>query len=157
MKCPFCSNLENKVIDSRLSKDGNVIRRRRECLDCERRFTTHERIEDMLPSVVKKDERREPFDRIKILNGIKKACEKRSVSIDTIENAVEEIEREFQGFSEREVKSADIGERVMKALHKLDKVAYVRFASVYREFKDVTDFMVEVQEVLGEQKGNLKE
>ncbi len=157
MKCPFCSNLENKVIDSRLSKDGNVIRRRRECLDCERRFTTYERIEDVLPSVVKKDERREPFDRIKILNGIKKACEKRPVSIDTIENAVEEIEREFQGFSEREVKSADIGERVMKALYKLDEVAYVRFASVYREFKDVSDFMVEVQEVLGEQKEDLKE
>ena len=157
MKCPFCSNLENKVIDSRLSKDGNVIRRRRECLDCERRFTTYERIEDVLPSVVKKDERREPFDRTKILNGIKKACEKRPVSIDTIENAVDEIEREFQGFSEREVRSADIGERVMKALHKLDEVAYVRFASVYREFKDVSDFMVEVQEVLGEQKEDLKE
>lgn len=156
MKCPFCSNLDNKVIDSRLSKDGDVTRRRRECLGCQRRFTTYERVGDVLPSVVKKDERREPFDRTKIFNGIKRACEKRPVSINVIENTVEEIEREFQDSGEREIRSSDIGERVMKALHDLDVVAYVRFASVYREFKDVSDFMVEVRELLGGQKESKK-
>ena len=152
MKCPFCFDLDNKVIDSRLTKDCNVIRRRRECLACDRRFTTYERVEDILPSVVKKDERREPFDRNKIFNGITKACEKRPVSINLIEDTVNQIEREFQECGEREVKSSDIGKRVMKALHDLDAVAYVRFASVYREFKDVSDFMVEVREILSGQK-----
>jgi len=152
MKCPFCFDLENKVIDSRLTKDCNVIRRRRECLACDRRFTTYERVEDILPSVVKKDERREPFDRNKIFNGITKACEKRPVSINLIEDTVSQIEREFQECGEREVKSSGIGKRVMKALHDLDAVAYVRFASVYREFKDVSDFMVEVREILSGQK-----
>ena len=154
MRCPFCSNLDNKVIDSRLSKDGDIIRRRRECLGCHRRFTTYERVEMVFPSVVKKDGRREPFDRTKIFNGIKKACEKRPVSIDVIENVVNEIEREFQGSGEKEIKCSDIGQRIMKALHDLDAVAYVRFASVYRQFKDVSDFMVEVRELLGGQKVN---
>ncbi|KAF0121893.1 MAG: transcriptional repressor NrdR [bacterium] len=157
MKCPFCSNLDNRVIDSRLSKDGNIIRRRRECLDCKERFTTYERVEEVLPSVVKKDGRREPFDRTKIFNGIKRACEKRPVSINAIENVVDEIEREFQDSGEKEIKCSDIGERVMRALHDLDAVAYVRFASVYRQFKDVSDFMVEVRELLGGQKETKKE
>ena len=157
MKCPFCSNFENKVIDSRLSKDGNITRRRRECLGCRKRFTTYERVEDVLPSVVKKDGRRESFDRAKILSGIKKACEKRPVSINMIEGVVDDIEQSFQESSEKEITGSDIGERVMKALHGLDEVAYVRFASVYREFKDVSDFMVEVRELLGGDKGNKKE
>ena len=157
MKCPFCSDLDNKVMDSRLSKDGNIIRRRRECMECHRRFTTYERIEEILPSVVKKDGRREPFDRSKILNGIKKACEKRPVSINVIENIVDEIEREFQDSGEKEIKGSDIGEKVMKALNGLDPVAYVRFASVYREFKDVSDFMVEVRQLLGGEKEANKE
>ena len=157
MKCPFCSELDNKVMDSRLSKDGNIIRRRRECIDCHRRFTIYERIEEILPSVVKKDGRREPFDRAKILSGIKKACEKRPISINVIEEFVDEIEREFQDSGEKEIKGADIGEKVMKALHSLDAVAYVRFASVYRDFKDVSDFMVEVRELLGSEKEVNKE
>ena len=157
MKCPFCSELDNKVMDSRLSKDGNIIRRRRECISCHRRFTTYERIEEILPSVVKKDGRREPFDRAKILSGIKKACEKRPISINVIEEFVDEIEREFQDSGEKEIKGADIGEKVMKALHSLDAVAYVRFASVYRDFKDVSDFMVEVRELLGSEKEVKKE
>lgn len=154
MKCPFCSKVDNKVIDSRLSKDGNIIRRRRECLDCKNRFTTYERVEVVLPSVVKKDGRREPFDRDKIFNGIKTACEKRPISIDEIESVVDEIERELQDSGEKEIKCADIGEKVMKALHNLDAVAYVRFASVYRQFKDVSDFMSEVREILEGKKLN---
>ena len=157
MKCPFCSDIDNKVIDSRLSKDGNITRRRRECLGCHRRFTTYERVEDVLPSVIKKDGRREPFDRAKILTGIKKACEKRPVSINVIESVVDEIEREFQESSEKEIKGSDIGERIMKALHELDAVAYVRFASVYREFKDVSDFMVEVRDLISGEKENKQE
>jgi len=157
MKCPFCSDFDNKVIDSRLSKDGNITRRRRECLGCHRRFTTYERVEDVLPSVIKKDGRREPFDRAKILTGIKKACEKRPVSINVIESVVDEIEREFQESSEKEIKGSDIGERIMKALHELDAVAYVRFASVYREFKDVSDFMVEVRDLISGEKENKQE
>ncbi|MFH1625064.1 MAG: transcriptional regulator NrdR [Pseudomonadota bacterium] len=156
MKCPFCSDLDNKVIDSRLSKDGNIIRRRRECLGCQRRFTTYERVEEILPSVVKKDGRRETFDRTKILNGIKKACEKRLVSVDAVEDIVDKIEREFLDGGEKEIKSSDVGERVMTALHDLDDVAYVRFASVYREFKDVTDFMVEARELLAGKKEDKK-
>ncbi len=148
MKCPFCSEHENKVIDSRLSKDHNVIRRRRECLSCNKRFTTYERIEEVLPLVIKKDGRREPFDRNKIFSGIKRACEKRPISITVIERAVERIEQGFQEKGEKEIDSDKIGEKVMEALHDIDEVAYVRFASVYRQFKDITDFMNEVGNLL---------
>ena len=148
MKCPFCGHLENKVVDSRLRREGDVIRRRRECLSCERRFTTHERVEDILPMVIKKDNRREPFDRKKITDGIVKACEKRSVSMDAIEAMVDRIERKFQDRMEKEIQSDEIGEAVMQVLHETDDVAYVRFASVYRSFKDLKDFMNELEEIL---------
>ena len=148
MKCPFCSGIQNKVIDSRLSKDHNVIRRRRECLGCAKRFTTYERIEEILPLVIKKDGRREPFDRSKIFAGMTKACEKRPISINTIERAVDKIEQSFQEKGEKEIESARVGERVMSELHEIDDVAYVRFASVYRQFKDVTDFMTEAAKLL---------
>jgi transcriptional repressor NrdR len=148
VKCPFCSDPQNKVIDSRLSKDHNVIRRRRECLECGKRFTTYERIEEILPLVIKKDGRREPFDRSKIFAGMKKACEKRPISINTIERAVDRIEQEFQEKGEKEIQSSEVGERVVSELHGIDEVAYVRFASVYRQFKDVTDFMKEVGKIL---------
>jgi len=148
MKRPFCSFMDNKVIDSRLSKDGDVIRRRRECIDCGRRFTTYERVEEMLPLVVKKDGRREPFDRNKILTGIKKACEKRPISITVMEKMVDSIEASFTDVGEREVKSTDIGEKVMESLHRLDEVAYVRFASVYRSFRDINEFMNELKDLL---------
>jgi transcriptional repressor NrdR len=155
VKCPFCSDLQNKVIDSRLSKDHNVIRRRRECLACGKRFTTYERIEEILPLVIKKDGRREPFDRSKIFTGMKKACEKRPISINTIERAVDRIEQGFQDKGEKEIESSAIGERVVSELHDIDEVAYVRFASVYRQFKDVTDFMKEVGKLLKrDSKGN---
>jgi transcriptional repressor NrdR len=136
------------VIDSRLSKDHNVIRRRRECLGCEKRFTTYERIEEILPLVIKKDGRREPFDRSKIFTGMKKACEKRPISINTIERAVDRIEQRFQEKGEKEIESTGVGESVVRELHEIDEVAYVRFASVYRQFKDVTDFMKEVTKIL---------
>jgi transcriptional repressor NrdR len=148
VKCPFCSDLQNKVIDSRLSKDHNVIRRRRQCLGCGKRFTTYERIEEILPLVIKKDGRREPFDRTKIFTGMKKACEKRPISINTIERAVDKIEQALQEKGEKEIDSNGIGERVVSELHEIDEVAYVRFASVYRQFKDVTDFMKEVGKIL---------
>jgi transcriptional repressor NrdR len=148
MKCPFCSSIENRVIDSRLSKDGNIIRRRRECSSCQRRFTTHERVEEISPVVIKKDGRREPFDRNKIFAGIQRACEKRPVSIEVIDSLVEKMERDFQEKGDKEIKSTEIGERVMQELHNLDEVAYVRFASVYRQFKDISEFMAEVRELL---------
>lgn len=148
MKCPFCSFIDNKVIDSRLTKDGDVIRRRRECLDCGRRFTTYERVEEMLPLVVKKDGRRETFDRNKILTGIIKACEKRPISITVIEKTVDSIEASFTDVGEREVPCSMIGEKVMEHLKELDEVAYVRFASVYRSFKDINEFMAELKELL---------
>jgi transcriptional repressor NrdR len=148
MKCPFCGFMDDKVIDSRLGKDGDIIRRRRECLKCERRFTTYERVEDVLPMVVKKDGRREPFDRNKILLGIKKACEKRPISVQDVENVVTEIETSFSEASDREVRSTEIGERVMRYLRDLDDVAYVRFASVYRSFKDINEFMSELKDIL---------
>lgn len=140
--------MDDKVIDSRLGKEGDIIRRRRECLKCERRFTTYERVEDVLPMVVKKDGRREPFDRNKILLGIKKACEKRPVSVEAVENVVAEIEAGFSEGSDREVLSTEIGERVMRSLRDLDDVAYVRFASVYRSFKDINEFMSELKDIL---------
>ena len=149
MRCPFCTGMENRVIDSRLSKDNNVIRRRRECLGCKKRFTTYERVDEILPMIVKKDNRREAFDRNKIFAGIKKACEKRPVSIDTIESEIDAIETEFQERADREIASREIGERVMGILHELDEVAYVRFASVYRQFKDIKEFMDELRELLG--------
>ena len=148
MKCPFCAFIDNKVIDSRLTKDGDVIRRRRECLDCGRRFTTYERVEEMLPLVVKKDGRRETFDRNKILTGIIKACEKRPISITVIEKTVDSIEASFTDVGEREVACSMIGEKVMEHLKELDEVAYVRFASVYRSFKDINEFMAELKELL---------
>jgi transcriptional repressor NrdR len=141
VKCPFCDKLEDKVIDSRTAREGEVIRRRRECLGCKRRFTTYERIEENLPMVVKKDNRREPFDRAKILAGLKKACEKRPVSIGALGAATDRIEKRVQDLGETEVPSRAVGEEVMRALQELDPVAYVRFASVYREFKDIDQFM----------------
>jgi transcriptional repressor NrdR len=149
VKCPFCNHLESKVVDSRLGKDKETIRRRRECLGCQKRFTTSERAEDALPAVIKKDGRREPFNRSKILNGLKKACEKRPISINVIEKIVNRIELHFQERGEREIRSSEIGEAVMEELHRLDGVAYVRFASVYRQFKDIHEFMDELKELLG--------
>lgn len=154
MKCPFCHDLENHVIDSRLTKDGGVIRRRRECLHCKRRFTTYERVEEMLPMVVKKDGRREVFDRRKIVSGLRKACEKRPVSIAAIEQTADRIEQALQERGEKEIPSSAIGEAVMRELHKLDKVAYVRFASVYRSFKDVGEFMRELEDLIKERRGS---
>lgn len=145
MKCPFCDDLEDKVVDSRMAKEGEVIRRRRECLRCKRRYTTYERVEENLPVVVKKDGRRESFDRNKILSGMKKACEKRPISTATIEAATDRIEKRIQEMGESEIESRIVGEEVMKELHQLDQVAYVRFASVYREFKDIDQFMDELQ------------
>jgi transcriptional repressor NrdR len=152
MKCPFCHDPENRVIDSRLTEDGGVIRRRRECFECKRRFTTYERVEEMLPMVVKKDGRREVFDRLKIVAGLKKACEKRPVSIDAIEQSVDRIERGLQERGDKEIPSSVIGEAVMHELHGLDQVAYVRFASVYRSFKDVGEFMRELEDLIKERR-----
>ena len=149
MKCPFCNHSESKVVDYRESKEKETVRRRRECLGCHKRFTTSERAEEALPSVIKKDGRREPFNRLKILNGLKKACEKRPISIDVIEKIVNRIELHFQEKGEREIKGSEIGEKVMEELHRLDGVAYVRFASVYRQFKDLHEFMNELKELLG--------
>jgi len=148
MKCPFCADTENRVIDSRISKEGNAIRRRRECASCGKRFTTYEFVEEVLPMVVKKDGRREAFDRTKILSGIKKACEKRPVSIDDIEAIVDRIERACQESQLKEIPSAFVGERIMQELHELDKVAYVRFASVYRQFRDANEFLDELKDLL---------
>ncbi len=150
MKCPYCSSQTNKVIDSRLSKDAVSIRRRRECLDCKRRFTTYERVEQAGLLVVKKDGRREEFDRNKILSGMIKACEKRPISINTIEKFITDFEKELYDRGEREVESREIGEILIKKLYEIDEVAYVRFASVYRSFKDVNQFMDELEELLKE-------
>ena len=145
MKCPYCNNLEDKVIDSRISKDGEIIRRRRECLGCTKRFTTHEKIEDKLPLIVKKDGRREPYDRDKMMEGMKKACRKRPISIEAIEKIADKIEQDIVSRGVKEIKGSELGEKVMLELHDLDDVAYVRFASVYRSFKDISDFMEEVK------------
>lgn len=155
MRCPFCDFEDTKVIDSRLGKEGNNIRRRRECIQCGRRFTTYERVEETLPLVVKKDGRREPFDRTKIIAGMQRACEKRPVSIETIEKMADRLELSFQESGEKEIDSSRIGTAVMEALHEIDEVAYVRFASVYRQFKDINEFMDELKEILakGEKKG----
>jgi len=148
MKCPFCNELENKVIDSRLSKDGLSIRRRRECLACERRFTTYERVEEIQPLVIKSDGRREAFDREKIRSGMVKATQKRPISIEIIDEFIDSIERRFQETNQKEIPSSRIGEQVMAKLYELDKVAYVRFASVYKPFKDLDDFVSELRELL---------
>ncbi|ABK99212.1 transcriptional regulator NrdR [Pelobacter propionicus] len=148
MKCPFCGNSDSKVVDSRPDKGGSGIRRRRECEQCAKRFTTHERIEEMLPLVLKKDGRREPFERTKIISGIKKACEKRPISVEVIERLVDRLETRLQESSEKEISTTLIGEWIMKELHDLDEVAYVRFASVYRSFRDINEFMQELQELL---------
>jgi transcriptional repressor NrdR len=148
MKCPFCGEIDNKVIDSRVSKDGSVIRRRRECLLCTRRFTTYEHIEEIPIMIIKKDGRREVFNREKVRSGLKKACEKRNISMNTIEEFVDEVERDLRETGEKEIPSNVIGEKIMAILHDLDDIAYVRFASVYREFKDVNDFVAELKSLL---------
>lgn len=148
MKCPFCGNLEDKVVDSRESREGDVIRRRRECLNCGRRFTSYERIDEIPYMVVKKDGSREKFDRQKLLAGLLKACEKRPVSITQLEGIVNEVEYFVQEANDRERSTEEIGEMLMERLRKLDKVAYVRFASVYLDFKDIKEFMAELRELL---------
>ncbi|HOX54143.1 MAG: transcriptional regulator NrdR [Candidatus Omnitrophica bacterium] len=151
MKCPFCGNKNNKVVDSRESLEGASIRRRRECLKCKRRFTTYEHVEEMPLMVIKKDGRREPYDRKKISSGLIKAFEKRPISMEKIEEIVENIERQVMRKFDKEVPSQDIGEFVMEKLAKLDEIAYVRFASVYRQFKDVSQFMKELKIILDKQ------
>jgi transcriptional repressor NrdR len=157
MKCPFCNHAKSKVVDSRLSRDKEAIRRRRECLSCQKRFTTSERPEDDLPLVVKKDGRREPFNRLKIFNGLRRACEKRPISIDLIEKIVNRIELHFQEKGEKEIKSSEVGQKVMEELHQLDGVAYVRFASVYRQFKDIREFMDELKDLLEQKEESRKQ
>jgi len=152
MKCPYCGEADNKVIDSRMSKDGNVIRRRRECIICSRRFTTYEHIEEVPIMIIKKDNRREVFNREKVRSGIQKACEKRNISMNVIEEHIDELERDLRETGEKEIPAHVIGEKIMAILHKLDDVAYVRFASVYREFKDVNDFVAELKTLLNSQK-----
>ena len=148
MKCPYCNIIDNKVIDSRLSKDGRTIRRRRECIQCGRRFTTYEKLEELLPMVIKKDSRREAFSREKIISGIKKACQKRPISITDIEEFVDSLEVYFQDIGKKEIESKEVGERVINRLKEWDEVAYVRFASVYRQFKDINAFMAELEGIL---------
>lgn len=148
MKCPYCTEIDNKVIDSRLSKDGRSIRRRRECVACGRRFTTYEKLEELLPMVIKKDNRREPFSREKITSGIKKACQKRPISITKIDEFVDSLELYFQEVGRKEIESEEVGERVINKLKDWDEVAYVRFASVYRQFKDIDEFMAELEGIL---------
>lgn len=144
------------MIDSRVNKEGDIIRRRRECLSCADRFTTYERLEKSLPFIVKKDGRREEFNREKILDGVKKACQKRLISIENIESLVDRVEQHFQDMGEKEISAAVVGEKVVKELYSLDDVAYVRFASVYRSFKDVNEFMVELEEVLRDKRSAKK-
>jgi transcriptional repressor NrdR len=153
MRCPYCDHLEDKVVDSRETGDGQTTRRRRECLSCARRFTTYERIEEIMPVVVKKDGRREPFDRKKILEGLTRACQKRPVSAAQVEALVSEIERQVQELGEKEVQSRVIGEALMRRLRAFDPVAFVRFASVYRAFEDVGDFMSELEGLAGKKGG----
>ena len=152
MKCPYCENEDSKVIDSRDTEDGKAIRRRRECEACGRRFTTYEKVEEMILMVVKKDGSRQAFDRNKLMNGIIRACEKRPVSMDDIEKIVNDIERGLNNMMEKEVGSTFIGELVMERLRELDEVAYVRFASVYRQFTDVNTFVQEVEKLLTQKK-----
>jgi transcriptional repressor NrdR len=153
MRCPFCSSVEDKVVDTRPSDGDQVIRRRRECVACGRRFTTYERIDEILPLVIKKDDRREPFDRAKILNGLKKACSKRPVPLEVLERAVDTIERQLQESGEKEIPSSKIGDAGMAALREIDDVAYVRFASVYRSFRDVNELMAELKSLVEDRGG----
>lgn len=148
MKCPFCGTEDSKVIDSRPTDEGERIRRRRECLNCAKRFTTYEIIESLPIIVIKKDKSRETFDRDKLLNGILRACDKRQISINTLDNMIDEIESTIQNSLDREVTSVKIGELVMEKLKDIDEVAYVRFASVYRQFKDITTFMEELNKLI---------
>jgi transcriptional repressor NrdR len=152
MKCPYCSYKEDKVVDSRSTAEESAVRRRRECLKCGKRFTTYEYIEEVSLMVIKNDGRREPFDRKKVLAGIIRACEKRPISIEKMEEIVVQVERAIQKKSDREISASRIGELVMEKLKSLDDVAYVRFASVYRQFKDVGQFMVELKDILGKDK-----
>jgi transcriptional repressor NrdR len=145
VKCPFCANAESKVTDTRASAQGDVIRRRRECETCARRFTTYERVEDVIPLVVKKDGRREAFDRQKLLGGLRRACEKRPVPLESLEAMVDGVERELVDSGEKEVASRVLGEAVMRRLRAADTIAYVRFASVYREFRDIDEFRAELE------------
>jgi len=149
VRCPYCSHLEDRVVDSREAQEGQATRRRRECLGCGRRFTTYERLEDVMPQVVKKDGRREPFDRKKIVEGLQVACRKRPISAEQIEEIATGIERKVQEMGEKEIKSTVVGEAVMERLRALDPVAYVRFASVYRAFRDVGEFMSELEGLAG--------
>ncbi|MDD5496086.1 MAG: transcriptional regulator NrdR [Candidatus Omnitrophica bacterium] len=148
MRCPYCSNKNDSVLDSRISKNGSSIRRRRECLKCKHRFTTYEYVESIALMVIKKDGRREAFDRQKLMSGLMKACEKRPVSVARLEELVDDIERSVERKHEREVSSKEIGELVMRNLHELDEIAYVRFASVYRQFRDVGQFVKELKRFL---------
>ena len=152
MKCPFCGEADNKVIDSRLSKDRNAIRRRRECHGCQRRFTTYEHVEEIPVVIKKKDGRREVFNRKKVRSGIQKACQKRDISMNVIEEIVDDLERDLREIGAKEIQAHRVGEIIMSKLHELDDVAYVRFASVYREFKDVNDFVFELKNLLSTQK-----
>ncbi|PLX41737.1 MAG: transcriptional regulator NrdR [Deltaproteobacteria bacterium] len=148
MRCPYCGENHDRVIDSRTAKEGDVIRRRRECESCERRFTTYERVEEIMPLLVKKDNSREPYDRQKVIAGLQKACEKRPISAQTIEEITDRIEAEIQELGSKEVPASVIGEQVMNALRELDAVAYVRFASVYRDFRDLDEFMSTLRDLL---------
>ena len=148
MLCPFCGHLEDKVVDSRESKEGESIRRRRECLNCARRFTSYERIDEIPYMVVKKDGRREPYDRNKILGGLRRACEKRPISVSQLESIADQIEKAVQDSSDRELSTSEVGKTIMRRLKALDKVAYVRFASVYLEFEDVSEFMTELKDLV---------
>lgn len=148
MKCPYCSFIEDKVIDSRPTDEGSVIRRRRECSNCQKRFTTYEKVESLPLMVIKKDKTRQPFDREKLMNGLLRACEKRPVSINDLEKLVEEIESQIYNTLQREITTQEIGEMVMIRLKNMDEVAYVRFASVYRQFRDINTFMDELRKLL---------
>jgi transcriptional repressor NrdR len=154
MKCPFCGFPEDKVIDSRIAKDQSAIRRRRECLSCNKRFTTFERVEISLPLVIKRDQSRAPYDRHKVENGVRKACEKRPVSLEQIDELVNDLEQVLRENGEKEVPVAFIGEHIMANLKELDDVAYIRFASVYRQFKDINEFMQELQGLLKQSPGD---
>ena len=152
MKCPNCGHLENKVVDSRLNKECTIIRRRRSCESCGQRFTTYERLEVNMPMLIKKDGRREAYDREKVVSGLKKACEKRPVSMSDIDEFVDSLEKKLQDMGEREIPTEWVGEQMMEGLAQLDEVAYVRFASVYRQFKDINEFMDELTGLLDTRK-----
>jgi transcriptional repressor NrdR len=156
MKCPYCGSFNNKVVDSRLSKEGLLIRRRRECDDCQKRFTTYEKVEEINPVVIKKDGRREPYDRDKVAEGINRACRKRPISIEDIDSFLDTLEQSLQESGRKEISCSEIGERVMAQLHEWDDVAYVRFASVYRQFQDTSDFMQELKDLLESKKRGKK-